>query len=73
MDGRDWRQSQSVICERSGMKYLFRTISGIGFMAALIGCSMWDSPSVMIPAAVTFGGIGLMHIGSILEGTRYEG
>lgn len=70
MDGQDRRQVQGFVCERrgmNGMRYLFRTISGIGFVTALIGCGMWDSSTLLIPAIVTFGGICVTYVGTKLE------
>ena len=39
------------------MKKIF---SGIGFLMALIGMGCMDSPSIIIPVALMFAGLGIM-------------
>ena len=70
MDGQDGRQMQSSIRERSwmnGMRLFFRTISGMGFITAIIGMSAMDSAQVALPITMIFAGIGAYIFGSKME------
>lgn len=49
------------------MKRFFRAISGIGFVAVLIGGGAMSSPSLIVPIAIIFIGIGLYAFGTYME------
>ena len=46
------------------MRYLFKTISGIGFTAILVGGGAFDSASTILPLMIVLIGIALYVIGT---------
>lgn len=45
------------------MKSLFKIISGIGFVTALLGMGCMDSASIAIPVVMLFGGLAAFYFG----------
>lgn len=42
-------------------------IESIGFIGLMIGASAMDSDNLIIPVLIAFIGVGLMHIGNLIE------
>lgn len=42
-------------------------IEAIGFIGLMIGASAMDSDVLIIPVLIAFVGVGLMHIGNLIE------
>lgn len=49
------------------MKILGRTMMSVGFLAFLIGMSGMDSPSLVVPIIIGFGGLVLFLAGGKIE------
>lgn len=47
-------------------------ITGIGFLALLVGCAGMDSPSVTVPVCIVGGGMLLILVGVILGSISTE-
>lgn len=47
----------------AGMKRLFKIISGMGFITALLGMGCMDSTSMALPIVMLFGGLLTFYFG----------